>query len=98
MSTIIQQPDSLNLVGNLKKFIISADADVVFTLQQGDTVILNEKYQPDINGQISIDIRAIIDRLLDVSIPTTNNDVSEQLAGFGDFVATVDVDELITVL
>ena len=94
MSTIIQQPDSLNLVGNLKKFIISADAEVVFTLQQGDTVILNEKYQPDINGQISIDIRAIIDRLLDVSIPTTNNDVSEQLAGFGDFVATVDGTEV----
>ena len=90
MSTIIQQPDTLNLSGNLKKFIVTADAEVSFILIRGSVEILNEKYQPDTDGQVMIDVRAVVERLLDVVIPMDSAVLTEQTEAVGDFTANVD--------
>jgi len=90
MSTILQQPDSLNLSGNLKKFILSTTSEVTFVLHKGETVILNEKYQPGADGLVSIDLQPVIERLLDLVIPLTSVNVLEQTEGTGDFTATID--------
>ena len=90
MSTIIQQPDALNLAGNLPKFSISSDAEVAFVLTRDSVELLNEYYQPDANGLVSIDVRAVIDRILEVVIPITNDPITEQPTGVGNFAASID--------
>ena len=90
MSTINQQPDALSLAGNLKPFEITSDSEVVFVLQQGDTEVLNEKYQPDSKGLVTIDVRAVTQRLLDLEIPLTSETVIEQTTGVSDFTALID--------
>ena len=95
MSTIIQQPDTLNLSGNLKKFIVSSAEEISFVLQQGSTVLLEEIYQPDASGMATIDVKAVIDRLLEITLPTTGG-TFVQTAGIGDFTATIDTNSPIT--
>ena len=68
MSTINDSPDSLSLSGNLKKFVVSSDSEITFALKQSETTILDEKYQPGADGLATIDVGAVIDRLL--SAPT----------------------------
>jgi hypothetical protein len=94
MITIIQQPDSLSFSGNLKKFGITSTNEVIFELKQltpgGQKLILSEKYNPDSDGLLTIDVKAIIDRLLDISIPGNQDKVYEQPTAVGDFFARVD--------
>ena len=58
--TILQQPDSLSLSLNLKRFIISSDARVSFILKKGDLEVLAQQYDPDANGRIEIDMRDVV--------------------------------------
>lgn len=58
--TILQQPDSLSLSLNLKRFIISSDARVSFILKKGDLEVLAQQYDPDTTGRIEIDIRDVV--------------------------------------
>jgi hypothetical protein len=90
MNTIVQQPDALSFSNNLKKFEITASAEVAFELHQGETLILSEKYQPDALDHITIDVSEVIDRLLEVSVPTTQNILTEQALGTGSYVASID--------
>ena len=94
MSTIFQQPDELSFSGNLKKFEITSDTEVVFELSKaspaGLTLILSEKYQPTADHHVTIDIKAVIDRLLEVTIPTNGDKVTEQTTAVGDYFARVD--------
>lgn len=57
---IIQQPDALSLSMNLKKFVLNADAQVSFVLKKGEVEILSQRYDPDSNGRIEIDVRDIV--------------------------------------
>ena len=57
---IIQQPDALSLSMNLKKFVLNADAQVSFVLKKGEEEILSQRYDPDSNGRIEIDVRDIV--------------------------------------
>ena len=90
MSVLSLQPDSLSFSGNLKKFEKTSLTEVVFELRKGATLILSEKYNPDASGIVSIDVKTIIDRLLEISIPTNQNIVNEQTLAVADFTATVD--------
>ena len=57
---ILQQPDALSLSMNLKKFVLNADAQVSFVLKKGEVEILSQRYDPDSNGRIEIDVRDIV--------------------------------------
>ena len=98
MSTILKQPDALSFSGNIKPFVISSTTEVVYELRQitpigGDTIVLSEKYQPDAAGMLTIVIQPVIDRLLEISIPTTQGKVTEQTVAagaVGNFFARID--------
>ena len=45
---------------NLKKFVLNADAQVSFVLKKGEVEILSQRYDPDSNGRIEIDVRDIV--------------------------------------
>lgn len=90
MSTIVQQPDSISFSGNLQDFIATSDEAVVFTLSKDATVILEENYQPDADGSVTIGIKAIVERLLSITIPLTSDAVTVQTLGVGNFTATID--------
>jgi diphthamide synthase (EF-2-diphthine--ammonia ligase) len=96
MSTTTQYPDSISLSGNLKKFIVSSSAEITFLLEQGATTILDEKYQPDADSLITIDVRTVIERLLEIVIPADSTTITEQTTGVGDFSATIDGGSAIT--
>lgn len=57
---IIQQPDALSLSMNLKKFVLNSDAQVSFVLKKSEVEILSQRYDPDRNGRIEIDVRDIV--------------------------------------
>ena len=63
MSTILQQPDSLSLLGNMKTFIISSEEDIVFELidDSADETVFQHVYQPDDSGRVEIDLRTAIE-------------------------------------
>jgi len=91
MSIIIQSPEILSFSGNLKSFLISSAVEVTFVLYQGATLILNEKYQPNSGNLITVNIQPIIDQLLDVVIPASQqNIITEQATGVSDFTAVID--------
>lgn len=91
MSTIYQQPDALSFSQNLKKFSIYSESnEVVFELWQGAVQILSEKYQPDATHLLYIDIKDVVDRLLQVTIPGSDLIVTEQTLAVSDFTARID--------
>lgn len=94
MSVIIQQPDTLSFSGNLKKFEIQSAAEVIFELSKlvgiDRVIITSEKYQPDADGLLTIDVKAIIDRLLTIEIPGNQTIINEQPIAIGNFFARVD--------
>ena len=90
MSVIIQQPDALSFSGNLKPFIITSLVEVAFSLKKGDALILNEKYKTDSAGMLSIQLKDIIGRLLEISIPANQNIINEQSLAVAGFTATID--------
>jgi len=96
MSTIIKQPDALSLSGNMQKFVISSNTEVLFVLKQvttnGEPVILSQKYKPGSDNLIYIPLGEIIEQLLDVVIPINQNISTEQTQAVSDFTATIDSD------
>ena len=61
---ILQQPDAVSLSANLKTFIISSSAAVLFTLTQGGETILSQRYEPNQDSRIEIDLRDVIESRL----------------------------------
>lgn len=89
MSVIVQQPDALSFAGNLKKFIVTSGAAVSFQLSKGAELILNEIYQPGVDNIVEMDLRAVIDKVLSVTLPGTTL-ITDQSSGVADFTAMVD--------
>lgn len=94
MVNIVQAPDSLSFSGNLKKIIASSERDITATLSMGEIKIFDLIYSPAIGGLIEIDLRKIIDRLLYVGIPTTNQILTQQLGAVADFTLVLDTHEI----
>ncbi len=60
MATIIQTPDSLSLLKNLKSYVISSSTEVAFALSIGGSTIIEETYTPDANGRVEIQVRDVV--------------------------------------
>ncbi|WP_286333981.1 hypothetical protein [Bacteroides caecimuris] len=58
--TILQQPDSLSLSGNIKEFRIGTTDLISFRLLQGDEEIVARSYEPGADGVVIINIQDII--------------------------------------
>lgn len=89
MATILQQPDALSLLGNLKRFLLSSDEPVSFVLKKGEETLITEMYNPDENGQLEIDVRDIIEQHLSYIISDLDQ-VYEQTSLVKDFQAVID--------
>lgn len=85
---IIQQPDDLSLLGNLKKFIVSSGSQITFKLNDGVTVLLEATYEPGVDGRATIDVRDIVESRLSYTLMFTNFYEQESIAK--TFVATID--------
>ena len=72
MAAIVQIPDSLSLLRNLKSFIISSSSEIVFSLTTSGSTIISETYYPDANNRIEIDVQDVVSRYLSVSLPGVN--------------------------
>lgn len=86
--TILQKPASINLSGNLPKFIISADDNVDFILKKGEETLMSSVYSPGADNRITVDVRDIVENALsfDFKNITTPYAQSELAA---DFTASI---------
>lgn len=88
MATILQQPDSLSLSGNLKKFVLAAGAEVDFTLKDGDIVLIETTYVPGSDNRVTIDVKDIVESRLSYLLKSDN--FYEQTSIVKNFTATID--------
>lgn len=90
MATIIQRPDALSLVGNLKKFILASGSPISFELKKGGGAsIYSGIYTPSTDGSVTIDLREIIESTLSFSWsssadPYINTGISSQFSAVID--------------
>lgn len=88
MATIVQIPDSISLLRNLKSFIISSSSEISFSLKKNDADVVSEIYQPDSDGRIEIDIREVAAQYVSTALPTS--DIYEQTSSRAAFNAYVN--------
>lgn len=88
--TILQQPDALSLSMNLKKFIISSDAQISFVLKKGTEEVLSQLYDPDSTGRIEIDMRDVVHAQLSFDFRGSAVRTYEQTNLHAEFTAEID--------
>lgn len=89
MVTIIKKPDALSFSGNLKEFVLVSLALVRFRLKQGETLLLDQSYEPGENNQVTIDVASVIENCLSFSLQEAElSYIQEYLAS--DFTAEID--------
>lgn len=88
MATVIQTPNSVSILRNLKTFIFGSSTDVTFTLLSSGNTILSETYYPDSASRIEIDIQEVVSRYLAASLPSGNTFV--QTGAVKQFQAQLD--------
>ena len=59
MATVIQSPDSLSLLRNVKHFILNTTQSVALKLMIGDVVIMDETYTPDADNRVDVDVMQV---------------------------------------
>lgn len=91
--TVLTQPASFSLSGNIEKFRISAAEKFSFILKKGTEEILSTVYSPGKDHLVTIDIREIVESKLSFLL----KDRSEpyvQASIFADFTAVIDEKEI----
>lgn len=88
--TILQQPDALSLSMNLKKFIISSDAQISFVLKKGTEEVLSQRYDPDSQGRIEIDMRDVVHAQLSFDFRGSAVRTYKQTNLHAEFTAEID--------
>ena len=92
--TVLTQPASFSLSGNIEKFRISATEEFSFILKKGTEEILSSVYSPGKDHLVTIDIREIVESKLSFLL----KDQSEpyvQTSIFADFTAVIDKKEIL---
>ena len=87
-ATIIQIPDSISLLRNLKPLIASSASPIVLQLMKGETSLIEETYHPDPSGRIEVDLRELVAPHLKTSLPS--GDTYEQQSASAAFTVNVD--------
>lgn len=75
---------------NLKKFIISSDAQISFVLKKGTEEILTQRYDPDSTGRIEIDMRDVVHAQLAFDFRGSAVRTYEQTNLHAEFTAEID--------
>jgi len=94
MATVIQTPDSLSLLRNMKSFIFSSSDEVTFVLKKQESgvpvpvTLLSETYYPDAAVRVEIDIREVISHHLETELPSADRFVQSKARA--SFIAQLD--------
>ena len=75
---------------NLKKFIISSDAQISFVLKKGTEEVLSQRYDPDSQGRIEIDMRDVVHAQLAFDFRGSAVRTYEQTNLHAEFTAEID--------
>lgn len=75
---------------NLKKFIISSDAQISFVLKKGTEEVLSQRYDPDSQGRIEIDMRDVVHAQLAFELRGSAVRTYEQTNLHAEFTAEID--------
>lgn len=75
---------------NLKKFIISSDAQISFVLKKGTEEVLTQRYDPDSAGRIEIDMRDVVHAQLAFDFRGSAVRTYEQTNLHAEFTAEID--------
>ena len=92
MATVIQRPDSLSLLRNIKSYRINSSVSVSFKLMKGTDIIIEEDYAPDGQTMVTIDIQDVVAQYLTVNLPSS--DAYSQASAQATFSAYIDGDLL----
>ena len=86
---ILTQPAALSLSGNIEKFRISTAEDLAFTLTKGNKEILSAVYTPGKDGQVTIDVRDIVESQLSFTLKDQKTAYA-QSSIYADFVVKIN--------
>ena len=86
--TILQKPDDLSLLGNLKKLILQLSSTSSVKLESSGRILLESTYDAGPDGKASIDFKEIITQELSFILKTDN--FYEQVNIVKTFTCTVD--------
>lgn len=75
---------------NLKKFIISSDAQISFVLKKGTEEVLSQRYDLDSQGRIEIDMRDVVHAQLSFDFRGSAVRTYEQTNLHAEFTAEID--------
>lgn len=93
MAGVLQKPDALSLSGNLKPFVLSSSAKIVFNLLMGDgddeEILFINNYEPGPDNLVRIDLREEMQALLAFNLDTSKNSWA-QTALVENFKAVID--------
>ena len=89
MATIIQTPDSISLLRNMKRLIVESASPVVIALLSGESTLFEETYHPDTADRIAVDLRDLVAPFLKTVLPSAAN-TYQQTGATGLFSITVD--------
>ena len=71
---ILKRPDSLSLVGNMNRLVVSTTRELLFVLKDhSGTVIVENSYEANDQYQIEIDIKSIVLPLLGFALNNTSS-------------------------
>ena len=88
MATIVQKPEALSLLRNMKSYRINSSTPVSFKLMLGSNTILEESYEPNDETMVDIDITEVVSQYLTVRFPSS--DIFFQSSALATFTAEVD--------
>ncbi|MBQ6029894.1 MAG: hypothetical protein IJL31_00130 [Oscillospiraceae bacterium] len=89
MATIIQTPDSISLLRNMKRLVVESASPVVIALLSGESTLFEETYHPDTADRISVDLQDLVAPFLKTVLPSAAN-TYQQTGATGLFSVTVD--------
>jgi hypothetical protein len=92
--TILQQPDSLSLSGNIKEFRIQTTDTIFFVLFQGEEEIVSRSYEPGADGIVIVDVHDIVHARLSFQFSNTSL-VYEQTSIVSTFKAVISGTEVL---
>ncbi len=89
MAAIVKKPDVLSLSGNMKPFVVFVGVgSISFTLlKNGVDVIVQQSYECGTDGNVTIDVRDVIENSLVLTIDTENKDYEQTT--FAQFKAII---------
>ena len=89
MATIIQTPDSISLLRNMKRLVVESASPVVIALLSGESTLFEETYHPDTADRISVDLQDLVAPFLKTVLPSAAT-TYQQTGATGLFSVTGD--------